>query len=78
MGEETYVIVLLDRIQRERTRRELSKLLLRSAVVRLVSRTDQQKKKVRLSHIVKPGDEVIIDPLTFPEGHIKDLVVQVE
>jgi succinate dehydrogenase/fumarate reductase-like Fe-S protein len=26
--------------------------------------------------LVKPGDEVIIEPLTYPNAHIKDLVVK--
>jgi len=26
---------------------------------------------------VKPGEKVTVEPLSFPEGHIKDLVVRI-
>jgi succinate dehydrogenase/fumarate reductase-like Fe-S protein len=79
MGEETYVIVLLDRIQREMD----PTLSFRSYCCGLQSCGScrvqiNKKRKFACLTTVKPGDEVIIDPLTFPEGHIKDLVVQVE
>ena len=79
IAEETYVIVLLDRIQREID----TTLSFRSYCCGLQScgscrvRINQTKSFACLT-TVKPGDEVTIDPLTFPEDHIKDLVVEVK
>ncbi len=33
-------------------------------------------KKFACLTLVKPGDEVVLEPLTYPELHIKDLVVK--
>ena len=77
--EETYVIVLLDRIQREMD----ATLSFRSYCCGLQTcgscrvRINKVKSFACLT-VVKPGDEVVIDPLTFPEDHIKDLVVEVK
>ena len=37
-----------------------------------------RKKKYACLTPVKPGDEVVLEPLSFPEGHVRDLVVQRE
>jgi len=78
-SEETYVIVLLDRIQREvdptlSFRSYCCGLqLCGSCRIRI-----NKKSKFACLTTVKPGEEVILDPLTYPEGHIKDLVVRVK
>jgi succinate dehydrogenase/fumarate reductase-like Fe-S protein len=79
VAEETYVLVLLDRIQRQID----ATLSFRSYCCGLQScgscrlRINKIKTFACLT-TVKPGDEVVIDPLTFPEDHIKDLVVEVK
>jgi len=35
-----------------------------------------KKKKFACLTLVSPGDDVMIEPTSFPEDHIKDLVVQ--
>ena len=35
------------------------------------------KRKFACFTIVKPGEKVTVEPLSFPEGHIKDLVVRI-
>ena len=74
--EEISVLVLLDRIQRDLD----PTLSFRSFCCGLQScrsclmRIDQ-KRGFACTTLVKPGEMVTLDPLTFPEGHIKDLVV---
>jgi succinate dehydrogenase / fumarate reductase iron-sulfur subunit len=36
------------------------------------------KKRYACLTLVGPGDEVVIEPLSFPELHVKDLVVKVK
>ena len=77
--EETYAIVLLDRIQREMD----PTLSFRSYCCGLQSCGScrvriNKKRKFACLTTVRPGDEIVIDPLTFPENHIKDLVVEVK
>ena len=79
IAEETYVIVLLDRIQREMD----ATLSFRSYCCGLQSCGScrvriNKKRKFACLTTVRPGDEIVIDPLTFPENHIKDLVVEVK
>lgn len=75
--EETSVLVLLNRIQTE-----LDETLsfrsfccglqsCRSCLMRI-----NRKRRFACITLVKPGERVTVDPLTFPEGHIKDLVVR--
>ena len=76
-AEETYVLVLLDRIQREMD----ATLSFRSYCCGLQSCGSclmriNKKRMFACLTTVKPGEEVTIDPLTYPEGHIKDLVVE--
>jgi succinate dehydrogenase / fumarate reductase iron-sulfur subunit len=75
--EATSVLVLLNRIQRE-IDESLSfrsfccgLQLCRSCLMRINS-----KRRFACITLVKPGETVTVDPLTFPEGHIKDLVVK--
>jgi succinate dehydrogenase / fumarate reductase iron-sulfur subunit len=35
------------------------------------------KRRFACITLVKPGASITVDPLTFPEGHIKDLVVAI-
>ena len=73
--EETSVLVLLNRIQREMD----ETLSFRSYCCGLqmcgscVMRIDGKKKYACLT-LVKPGQKVTLDPVTYPAGHIKDLV----
>jgi succinate dehydrogenase/fumarate reductase-like Fe-S protein len=75
--EETSVLVLLNRIQREMD----ETLSFRSFCCGLqmcgscVMKIDHKKKYACLT-LVKPGEKVTVEPLTYPDGHIKDLVIQ--
>ena len=35
------------------------------------------KRRFACITLVKPGTRITVDPLTFPDGHIKDLVVEI-
>jgi succinate dehydrogenase/fumarate reductase-like Fe-S protein len=73
--EETSVLVLLNRIQREMD----ETLSFRSFCCGLqmcgscLMKIDHKKKFACLT-LVKPGEKVTVEPLTYPDGHIKDLV----
>ncbi len=75
--EETSVLVLLNRIQKEID----PTLSFRSFCCGLqmcgscVMKIDHKKKYACLT-LVKPGEKVTVEPLTYPDGHIKDLVTQ--
>lgn len=75
--ERTSVLVLLNRIQQEMDRT----LSFRSFCCGLqmcgscLMKIDHRKKYACLT-LVKPGEKVTVEPLTFPDGHIKDLVAQ--
>ncbi len=77
--EETSVLVLLNRIQREMD----ETLSFRSYCCGLqmcgscLMKIDHKKKFACLT-LVKPGEKVTIEPVSFPGGHIKDLVVKVK
>jgi succinate dehydrogenase / fumarate reductase iron-sulfur subunit len=76
--EETSVLVLLNRIQREMDETLSFRSfccglqLCRSCLMRI-----NRKRKFACITLVKPGERVTVDPLTFPDGHIKDLVVKI-
>jgi len=76
--DETSVLVLLNRIQREMDESLSFRSfccglqLCRSCLMRI-----NRKRRFACITLVKPGERVTVDPLTFPEGHIKDLVVKV-
>ena len=71
------VLMLLDRIQKEidptlSFRNYCCGLqMCRSCVMKV-----DRKKCLACITLVKPGDRITVEPFTFPEGHIKDLVVQ--
>jgi succinate dehydrogenase / fumarate reductase, iron-sulfur subunit len=75
--EETSVLVLLNRIQRELDETLSFRSfccglqLCRSCLMRI-----NGKRRFACITLVKPGEKVTVDPLTFPEAHIKDLVVE--
>ena len=75
--EETSVLVLLNRIQREMDETLSFRSfccglqLCRSCLMRINGR-----RRFACITLVKPGERVTVDPLTFPEAHIKDLVVK--
>jgi succinate dehydrogenase/fumarate reductase-like Fe-S protein len=77
--EEMSVLVLLSRIQQELDgslsfRNFCCGLqMCRSCLMRV-----NGKRKFACITLVKPGETLTIDPLTFPERHIKDLVVEID
>jgi succinate dehydrogenase/fumarate reductase iron-sulfur protein len=77
--EEMSVLVLLTRIQQELDgslsfRSFCCGLqMCRSCLMRV-----NGKRKFACITLVKPGENLTIDPLNFPEGHIKDLVVEID
>ncbi|OGP67071.1 MAG: hypothetical protein A2169_08115 [Deltaproteobacteria bacterium RBG_13_47_9] len=76
--EETSVLVLLNRIQGQMD----ETLSFRSFCCGIqmcgscIMKIDHKKKFACLT-LVKPGDKVIVEPISYPEGHIKDLVVEI-
>jgi succinate dehydrogenase / fumarate reductase iron-sulfur subunit len=76
-GQEMSVLVMLDRIQREQD----PTLSFRSYCCGLQNcRSCLMKingsRRFACLTIVKPGETVKIEPLSFPEAHIKDLVTR--
>ena len=77
--EETTVLVLLNRIHREMD----DTLSFRSFCCGLqmcgscVMRIDGKKKLACLT-LLRPGQKVTLEPVTFPAAHIKDLVVEMK
>jgi succinate dehydrogenase/fumarate reductase-like Fe-S protein len=75
--EETSVLVLLNRIQQEidptlSFRSFCCGLqMCRSCLMRI-----DGKRRFACITLVKPGARITVDPVTFPSGHIKDLVVE--
>src|SRR5512136_1774813 len=75
--EELSVLVLLNRIQQEidptlSFRSYCCGLqMCRSCLMRI-----NGKRRFACITLVRPGETLTIDPLTFPDGHIKDLVVE--
>jgi succinate dehydrogenase / fumarate reductase iron-sulfur subunit len=75
--QELSVLILLNRIQEEidstlSFRSYCCGLqMCRSCLVRV-----NKKKRYACLTLVKPGEKVVIDPATYPDFHIKDLVVQ--
>ena len=76
--EEVSALVLLNRIQTEidsslSFRNYCCGLqFCRSCLMRI-----NGKRRLGCITLLKPGDNVTLDPLTYPEGHIKDLAVQI-
>ena len=76
--EEISVLVLLNRIQQEidptlSFRSFCCGLqMCRSCLMRI-----DGKRRFACITLVKPGARITVDPLTFPDGHIKDLVVEI-
>ncbi|MFC1910391.1 2Fe-2S iron-sulfur cluster-binding protein [Chloroflexota bacterium] len=74
--EEISVLVLLKRIQEEQDptlsfRRFCCGLQMCRSCLMKVNR----HKKFACLTLVRPGEQVTIEPLSYPESHIKDLVV---
>ena len=76
--EEISALVLINRIQQEidptlSFRSFCCGLqMCRSCLMRI-----NGKRRFACITFVKPGEEVTLDPLTFPNGHIKDLVAEI-
>jgi succinate dehydrogenase/fumarate reductase-like Fe-S protein len=77
--EEVSVLVLLNRIHNEidptlSFRSYCCGLqMCRSCLMRI-----DGKKNFACLTLVRPGETVTLEPVTFPEGHIKDLVVKIK
>lgn len=77
VAEETSVLVLLNRIQQEMDNTLgfrsfcCGLQMCRSCLMRI-----NKERRFACLTVVKPGETVTVDPLTFPEGHIRDLVVK--
>ncbi len=77
VDDDTSVLVLLNRIQQEMDETLSFRSfccglqLCGSCLMRI-----NGKRRFACITLVKPGESVTIDPLTFPDGHIKDLVVE--
>lgn len=78
-SEPTNLLVLLQRIQNEID----STLSFRDyccglQMCRSCRIKVNNKKRLACITIVKPGEKIVVDPLTFPKNHVKDLVVKDE
>ena len=77
--EEISVLVLLNRIQQEIDHTLSLRIyccglqMCGSCLMKI-----NQKKRFACITLVRPGERVSIEPASYPEGHIKDLVVKVE
>jgi len=78
VDDDTSVLVLLNRIQQEMDETLSFRSfccglqLCRSCLMRI-----NGKRRFACITLVKPGDQVTVEPLTYPEGHIKDLVASI-
>jgi succinate dehydrogenase/fumarate reductase-like Fe-S protein len=77
--EEVSVLVLLNRIQQEidhtlSFRSYCCGLQMCGSCLMKIN----QKKRFACITLVRPGERVAIEPASYPEGHIKDLVVKME
>ena len=78
-AEETSVLILLKHIQEEQD----ATLSFRSYCCGLqMCRSCLMKinnaKKFACLTLIKPGEKITIEPLSYPEAHIKDLVVKLQ
>jgi succinate dehydrogenase/fumarate reductase-like Fe-S protein len=78
VDEEISILVLLNRIQQSidptlSFRSFCCGLQMCGSCLMLVD----GKRRFACITLVKPGASITVDPLTFPEGHIKDLVCEV-
>jgi succinate dehydrogenase / fumarate reductase iron-sulfur subunit len=79
LEEEASVLVLLARIQQELDETLSFRSfccglqMCRSCLMRV-----NGKRKFACITLIKPGETLTIDPLTFPDRHIKDLVVEID
>lgn len=78
VDDDTSVLVLLNRIQQELDETLSFRSfccglqLCRSCLMRI-----NGKRRFACITLVKQGERVTIEPLTYPEGHIKDLVASI-
>lgn len=74
---EWTVLILLNRIQSEMDQTLSFRSyccglqMCRSCLVKI-----NHKRQLACLTLAKPGDRIVIEPATFPENHIKDLVVK--
>lgn len=76
---ETTVLMLLDRLYKEQDntlsfRNYCCGLQMCGSCLMKIN----NKPKFACLTLVKPGEEIILEPLSFPDQHIKDLVVRVK
>ncbi|MBW2064182.1 MAG: hypothetical protein JRJ03_04520 [Deltaproteobacteria bacterium] len=79
VGERISVLMLLDHIYGEMDHTLSFRdyccglQMCRSCLMKI-----NHKKKFACLTLVGPGERVVIEPLTYPEKHVKDLVVETE
>lgn len=77
--EKVSVLILLDRLYKELDQTLSFRnyccglQLCKSCLMRI-----NQKRKYACLTQVEPGEEVKLEPLSFPEQHVKDLVVKIK
>ena len=77
--EDTTVLMLLDRIYREQdTTLSFRNYCCGLQMCRSCLMKINQKKKFACLTRVEPGEEVVLEPVSFPDQHIKDLVIQIK
>ena len=75
--EQMTVLILLDRIQKELDQTLSFRSyccglqMCKSCLMKI-----NHKKKFACLTTIKPGEEVTVEPPTYPAGHVKDLVIQ--
>lgn len=78
VNEDITVMILLDRIYREQDNTlsfryySCGLQMCRSCLMKI-----NNKKKFACLTRINPGEEVTLEPVSFPEGHVKDLVIQI-
>jgi succinate dehydrogenase/fumarate reductase-like Fe-S protein len=78
VDDDTSMLVLLNKIQQEMDETLSFRSfccglqLCRSCLMRI-----NGKRRFACITLVRPGETVTVEPLTYPEGHIKDLVVSI-
>ncbi|MEE9612453.1 MAG: 2Fe-2S iron-sulfur cluster-binding protein [Desulfatiglandales bacterium] len=77
--EKMSVLVLLDHIQKEKDQTLSFRSyccglqMCRSCLMKI-----NHKTKFACLTLVEPGEEIVIEPVSYPDQHIKDLVVHIK
>ena len=77
--EKTTVLMLLDRLYREQdTTLGFRSYCCGLQTCRSCLMKINHKTKFACLTLVEPGEKVVLEPLSYPERHIKDLVVRIK